>query len=52
MKQEIIQSMLDIGQRAYNGCIQRGFADSLEDDHKALLLMHSEISEAVEYFAP
>jgi len=48
MKQEIVQTILDIGKEAYEGCIKRGFAE-LERDEKALLLMHSEISEAVEY---
>jgi NTP pyrophosphatase (non-canonical NTP hydrolase) len=38
-----------IGKRAYDGCVKRGFENTLQNDDKALLLIHSEISEAVEY---
>jgi NTP pyrophosphatase (non-canonical NTP hydrolase) len=41
-------SFYQIGERAYNGSVERGFGDSLDNDDKALLLVHSEISEAVE----
>jgi NTP pyrophosphatase (non-canonical NTP hydrolase) len=49
MNKEIIKSILYIGKRAYDGCVKRGFLDTLINDEKALLLIHSEISEAVEY---
>lgn len=48
LKQSKKNILKDLGKRAYDGCVKRGFTDSLENDDKALLLIHSEISEAVE----
>jgi NTP pyrophosphatase (non-canonical NTP hydrolase) len=45
----IVNVILNIGKRAFAGCEKRGFKDTVADDSKALLLMHSEISEATEY---
>ena len=49
MENKIKEIMDYIGEESYLGCIERGFQESLNNDDKALLLIHSEISEAVEW---
>jgi len=48
VEKPFVDVFYNIGKRAYDGCVKRGFLDSLDNDDKALLLIHSEISEAVE----
>jgi len=48
MEENIIKSIFEIGKTARENAIIHGFSDTDEQDEKALLLIHSEVSEVVE----
>ena len=45
----LVESINELGKLAFDNAVAHGFAGTNVQDEKALLLIHSEISEAVEY---